>query len=305
MAASTRRAWFIHVLLLLAVSLCGAAQQSRVGDVQVAYSPDGSKIAFASDRLGNFEIYVWELGQTIPQRVTMTRDSDERMPAWSPDGKRLAYSKCKKSKCFVMVTDFAGGGERRISKGDASEEWPAFSPDGKRIAFSQSNVEGSQIVVMNVDGSGNPLRFAEGNENNAPAWSPEGKLLAFEGDAAYRKFQLFEVNVQNGDVHVAKQGPQSLFQPVYSPYGDTLVYLVQTKPDVLDVQYLHHGLVETLTSGKAKFGRVSWHPGGNWILTTSNEGGLSKIYRINFDGSKKMLPFDPKRDLSRSKPAKK
>ncbi len=132
------------------------------------------KIAFVSDRDGNFEIYVMNADGSGVTRLTNHRGRDVS-PAWSPDGRRIAFASKRDGNWEIYVMNADGTGVTRLTdhhRGDRTT--PAWSPDGRRIAFA-SNLDGFwEIYVMNADGSGVTRLTDHTEEDRHPAWSPDG-----------------------------------------------------------------------------------------------------------------------------------
>ena len=94
-------------------------------------------------------------------------------PAWSPDGRRIAFSRSDDSTAlYVMNVD--GTREHAIVRMDASQYDPDWSPDGTRIAFAGYGGENLDIYVANADGTGVLRLTSSGGYDGDPDWSPDG-----------------------------------------------------------------------------------------------------------------------------------
>jgi Tol biopolymer transport system component len=120
-------------------------------DAFPAWSPDGERIAFATDRDGNGELYVMDADGAHQRRLTNTPE-DESSPAWSPDGAKIAYvTGVIDGNETIHVMNADGSSRKQLAEGN----WPSWSPDGERIVYTvYSANESGRLVVMNADGSG-------------------------------------------------------------------------------------------------------------------------------------------------------
>ena len=114
-----------------------------------SWSPAG-RIAFASSRDGNFEIYVMDSDGNNLQRLTDHEDSD-MYPSWSPDG-RIAFASNRDGNFEIYVMDSDGNNLQRLTDHDTSDNVPSWSPDG-RIAFASNRDGNFEIYVMDSDGN--------------------------------------------------------------------------------------------------------------------------------------------------------
>ena len=100
--------------------------------------PSGtSKIAFSSDRDGNFEIYVMSPDGSDVTRLT-TNSARDFGPSWSPDGSKIAFWSDRDGNSDIYVMNADGSEQTRLTDNSASDQEPAWSPDGRRIAFVSS-----------------------------------------------------------------------------------------------------------------------------------------------------------------------
>ena len=153
-----------------------------------AWSPDGSRIAYTSERDGGRAIYVRNAdGSNVKRLTPLTQDSFD--PAWSPDGTRIAFVRVRDANPEVYVVNVDGSGELRLTSNPTIDTDPAWSPDGARIAFSSDRAGNHDIYVMGADGSA-ITRVTNGPTlDRYPAWSPDGSRLAFSGSVCDDPFR--------------------------------------------------------------------------------------------------------------------
>ena len=141
-------------------------------DRMPAVSPDGTKVAFASDRGGTNEIYVMGIDGSDPTNIT-NNTSYDAAPSWSPDGTKIAFMSNRDGDNEVFVMDSDGANPTNLTNDEADDYDPAFSPDGRRIAFS-SNKDGDQVLyAMDAADGGNVARLTDGPTLGLdPDWQP-------------------------------------------------------------------------------------------------------------------------------------
>ena len=104
---------------------------------------------------------------------------DVQTPAWSPDGRKLAFVSRRDGNSEIYVINADGSEQENLTQHPARDSHPSWSPDGRRIVFVSRRDGNSEIYVMNADGS--ELRNVTRAPSNdlAPAWSPDGRAIAF------------------------------------------------------------------------------------------------------------------------------
>lgn len=150
---------------------------SGAHDKRANWSPDGSRIAFISDRSGEEEIWVVaQDGSTPPEQLTTNGKAMRYAPSWSADGKRIAFSD-KDGKLYVLtladkkITEIANTPSGQIQD-------YAWSPKGNFIAFSQVNANGFPSIFI-WDGNKVNKVTDELFSSFTPAWDPQGNYLYF------------------------------------------------------------------------------------------------------------------------------
>jgi tricorn protease len=193
------------------------------------FSPDGTKIAFVSDKAGNSDIFLLDLksGKTVP--VTTSKGNDF-FHGWSPDGKRLVFASERTLNREIWTIEIESQQETQLTNHPAADDDPAFSPDGKLIAFDSGRDGAQAIYVMNVDGS-DPRRVSGGGGFfQVPSFSPDGKMLVFEGmnPATGNSLGLYVGGASGGQaMQISEDGSGAC----WSPHGDYIYFAAERGPE--------------------------------------------------------------------------
>jgi Tol biopolymer transport system component len=120
-------------------------------------------------------------------------------PAWSPDGKSLAFTSTQTGSPEIWTMRADGTNQKQITISGGGNLLPAWSPDGTKIAFFSRRTGSSQIWVMNADGS-HQTQLTTAGANQVPTWSPDGLKIAFwSGDAATGFGQVWIMDPDGSD----------------------------------------------------------------------------------------------------------
>src|SRR5262245_24575880 len=203
------------------------------------WSPDGTKLAFSSDKAGNRDIYVLDLTTGAVEPRTW-HSSDDDAPSWSPDGKWIAFQSTRDSNLDLPLNNNVwdlwkvraeGGTAERITR--FRGENPAWSPDGKWIAYdrySSGYADGEHnIFLIAPDGRGVPREIASGSEDSRhPVF--RGSTLYFSHEANGIKQASMQRNVWRTSaaggplVQVTGHREEQVTWPTTSQNGNVLVY---------------------------------------------------------------------------------
>jgi Tol biopolymer transport system component len=143
-------------------------------DINPAWSPDGARIAFSSERSGRLELYTMRPDGSDVRRLTTasgTAGGGGFFPAWSPDGRRVAFASSREGNQELYVVNADGTGEVRLTNHPARDNQPTWSPDGTRLLFWSTRDGGPpQIYVMNADGSDARRLVTSATADRSASW---------------------------------------------------------------------------------------------------------------------------------------
>jgi eukaryotic-like serine/threonine-protein kinase len=145
-------------------------------DRQPAYSPDGERVVFSSDRSRNLDL--WEVSTRTGNLRRVTDDAaDDWDPAFTRDGRRLVWSSNRSGTFEIWIADASGSGARQLTRDGLDAENPTSTPDGEWIVYSSAHPEKAGIWKIRADGS-DAARVVAGPAV-WPEVSPDGRHVAY------------------------------------------------------------------------------------------------------------------------------
>jgi TolB protein len=250
---------------------------------QIAWSPDGTRIAFVDLVVGRRGIYVSNPDGSDAKRLT--EGVNDGWPSWSPDGTRIAFSSTRydtgigtcvagsdlRCPTDIHTVDTDGGNVTRLTTDPATEYQPEWSSDSSRIAFVKAfNGTATAIYAMDADGTDvGQVSSHQGGSDFSPSWSPDGAQLVF---AAIRNEDLgiWVVNADGTGEHAIVGPGRYVDDPVWSPDGKLIAFVGYpttadfSPQDALYVMHPDGSAVQRLSSRDLdKYGvagDIAWQP---------------------------------------------
>ena len=272
-----------------------------LANIEVAAAAEGI-IAFASSRNSkppnrglSTAIYLINADGTNERKwLENKRCGFPTPPTWSPDGRKIAYSTCRRNGSFhIFVKNLRNGIQKKVT-----DKWegvhlgyvtPSWSGDGKSLALScweLPPLEASDICIIDVEGRRlkNLTQFA-GVEDSAPSWSPDSSKIAFMSSRDGND-EIYVMDADGRNPVNLTNHPSWDSSADWSPDGKKIMFFShregQSDIYVMDTDGAN---VVNLTNHPAEDRVPSWSPRGQWIAFQSTRDGNWEIYVMDADGN--------------------
>ncbi len=254
-------------------------------------SPEGTQIAFLSDRDGHNNLFI--ISPDGADELQLTHSSqDKGAIAWSADGKRVLFSVLENDVSRLYSIDPRGKEQRQIAS--VPGRAPMLSPDGSRLLSMAGAWTSTRLMVSGLDGS-KAQQITDGSSiawNNH--WSPDGKRIAFTGrNEPKGELAIFVMNADGSgrrQVSHFPTGEGNAQWPVWSPDGRLLAIQVNS----LQAHDAHIWIVDVRSGDARKLAThdqpyldetPSWFQDGKRIAFQSSRTGCMEVWVMNADGS--------------------
>ena len=220
-----------------------------------------------------------------PQTVVRSREP-LLSPAWSPDGKKLAYVSFERGNSTIYVQEITTGAREVLASFKGINGAPAFSPDGRRLAMTLSKSGNPEIYVMDLAGKTLTQVTRHYGIDTEALWMPDGKTLLFTSDRA-GKPQVYSVPASGGEpTRISFQGESNARatvsfdgKKVAMAQGSGNIYRIT----VLDRSFGGSGRWQTLSPGNLDES-PSFAPNASMLLYATKEGRRGVLYAVSADG---------------------
>jgi TolB protein len=250
-----------------------------------------SRIGFASNRTGHFEIWLMDWDGANQRQITH-HNALSILPSWSADNERMVYTSFARGTSDMYIISRRGGSRVRVPTGLGLNTSATFSPISNDIAFAGSVAGNPDIYVIKDDGTNLRRLTTDSSIESTPEWSPNGRQISFTSGRSGTP-QIYTMDAEGANVQRISFEGEWNDDATWSPDGSQIAYTsrVDGRYQIRIADLATHQ--SRILAGEGSNEQPTWSPDGKWIAFQSNRGGRWQIYRMRVDGGDLLqLTFD-------------
>jgi TolB protein len=244
----------------------------------------GTRLAVVGSKSGNKEIYTIGLDGHDVQPVTRN-GAINLSPAWSPDGKSIAWTSYKKANPDIYIKDLTSGRTRTLSNVKGVNTSPDFSPDGNVVALARSVEGDSEIFLVDARTGAQIRQLTQGGGIDvSPDFASDGKQIAFASERSGGS-QVYLVPTGGGEAKRVTFTGDFNIDPVISPDQSKIAWVGRSEGGFdIYVADLDGRNVVRLTQDMADNEDPTWSPDSKYVVFSSTRNGKSELWISTADG---------------------
>ena len=204
-------------------------------------------------------------------------------PAWSPDGRKLAYVSFEAGKAVVMVQDVGTGARRAVATFKGSNSAPAWAPDGRRLAVTLSRDGPAQLYLLDLEGDSLRRLATSTSIDTEATFAPDGQSLFFVSDRGGGP-QVYRMPVAGGTAERVTFSGNYNISPAISPDGRLLAYVNRGSGFRVMVMPLDGSAPPLAVSDTNDDESPSFAPNGRLLIYATRSGGRDVLMTTTLDG---------------------
>ena len=259
------------------------------------WSPDGTRLFFASTQSGRQNIYWMSVEPFAPNALIESSTDDMHFPSYSSDGRKIVFQIANKDQTGeIRVMDVATKKIATVVRTQSTDGYPKFSPDNNSIVFQERLNGNSEICLIRSDGSGEVQDLTQNEARDVkPAWSPDGSKIVFSSnrDGNYELYQIYLMNADGSNQHRIYYSTAMNVDTSWSPDGREIIFTSDKEDNGTGNFEIFAVEPETTTpERRLTFRRgydiyPTYSPDGKHVAFVGKSDGNSEIYLMNADGT--------------------
>jgi Tol biopolymer transport system component len=251
-------------------------------DMDPMISPDGKSLAFASNRTGNFDIWVYNYGSQAFVQVTRS-EKDDRYPNWSPDGKKVLFTSDRTGNGDIYETSVdSPAGNLQLTVSENLEEYASYHPNTGEMLFARAErrrLLRRKMTIVLAEGPGSTTRVLV-DDGDEPRFSPDGKQLIFVSRRTKNK-DIWLTDAAGGALMQLTTSSKDDENPCFSPDGKHIIFASKRTGNfdlwVMDTEGRN---LRQLTTDPADEKQPCWSSDGAIYYTRDMSTTVSNIWRL-------------------------
>lgn len=255
-----------------------------------AKAPVTAKIAFTSNRDGNYEIYIMNPDGTGQKNLTRHKASDTQ-PAWSPTGEEILFVSKRDGRSDLYLMDADGTNVRKVFKDLKLRTAPAWSPDGQQISYSRIDPV-RELYIASLDKKDERQVAPLGKYDGYSSWAPDGTKIVFGGPSKQEnkdsRIYIFNLETRRKKVLFEEAVLTSMKNPSWSPLDDKIAFAwFRGGTSAIYVMERNGDNPERIVDPPRGFAAAhpEWSPDGNALVYEQykQQNNVRHIYIMNLD----------------------
>jgi TolB protein len=266
---------------------------SRVVDHEPAWSPDGSQIAFVSNRNGAFKVYAMHADGTELRQLTQGLAEDDA-PAWSPDGASIVYVSMRDGDPEIYVMRADGSADTRRTRDPGVDIHPQWSPDGRSIVWNSSRnsrnraePETIEVFTMRADGS-DVRQLTRGGISTYASWSPDGSRILIRKQLDDGNSEIFVMRPDGTELTNLSRDSAFDGWPAWSRDGKRVVFAREEGPDEAAALYVTNanasGVATKIVTLPGRCTNPRWSPVRDQLVFSRRAERQVRLYIVDVPG---------------------